>query len=197
MRSITVEIAGQSHTIRSDAEPGYVRALASVVDGRIRDVQKAALKSVRGASREAAAMLVALQLADELEREKRGAVLGLPARFATGQSALGQYRGLVYFGLPLDYYSSFVANVNKVTLAQAAAAAAHQLKPGNAVYVVVGDADAKMIIHEKQGDKWADVPYMKDGQQLTLRQALEDLAKRGDVGKGGLVELDVEGHVLK
>jgi len=71
MRSITVEIAGQSHTIRSDAEPGYVRALASVVDGRIRDVQKAALKSVRGASREAAAMLVALQLADELEREKR------------------------------------------------------------------------------------------------------------------------------
>ncbi|HEY4242717.1 MAG TPA: pitrilysin family protein [Kofleriaceae bacterium] len=133
-------------------------------------------------------------IADELEREKRGAVLGLPARFSTGQSALGQYRSLVYFGLPLDYYASFVANVNKVTLAQAAASAAHQLKPGNAVYVVVGDADAKMIVHEKQGDKWADVPYTKDGQQLTLRQALDDLAKRGDVGKGGLVELDVEGH---
>ncbi len=71
MRSITVEIAGQSHTIRSDAEVGYVRALASVVDSRIRDVQKAAMKTPRGATREAAAMLVALQLADELEREKR------------------------------------------------------------------------------------------------------------------------------
>lgn len=71
MRSITIEIAGQPHTIRSDAEVGYVRALASVVDSRIRDVQRAAQKSVRSVSREAAAMLVALQLADELEREKR------------------------------------------------------------------------------------------------------------------------------
>jgi cell division protein ZapA (FtsZ GTPase activity inhibitor) len=71
MRSITVDIAGQSHTIRSDAEVGYVRALASVVDARIRDVQKASQKALRSASREAAAMLVALQLADELEREKR------------------------------------------------------------------------------------------------------------------------------
>jgi cell division protein ZapA (FtsZ GTPase activity inhibitor) len=71
MRSITVEIAGQSHTIRSDAEAGYVRALASVVDSRIVDVQKAAMKSGRPQSREAAAVLIALQLADELEREKR------------------------------------------------------------------------------------------------------------------------------
>ncbi len=71
MRSITVEIAGQSHTIRSDAEAGYVRALASVVDTRIRDVQKSAGKALRSVTREAAAMLVALQLADELEREKR------------------------------------------------------------------------------------------------------------------------------
>jgi cell division protein ZapA (FtsZ GTPase activity inhibitor) len=71
MRSITVDIAGQSHTIRSDAEGGYVRALASVVDTRIRDVQKAANKGGRPASREAAAILVALQLADELEGEKR------------------------------------------------------------------------------------------------------------------------------
>jgi cell division protein ZapA (FtsZ GTPase activity inhibitor) len=71
MRSITVDIAGQSHTIRSDAEGGYVKALASVVDGRIKDVMKAAHKGGRPASREAAAVLVALQLADELEREKR------------------------------------------------------------------------------------------------------------------------------
>ena len=71
MRSITVDIAGQSHTIRSDAEAGYVRALASVVDGRIRDITKATQRSLKGVSREAAAMLVALQLADELEREKR------------------------------------------------------------------------------------------------------------------------------
>ncbi|MEO7093795.1 MAG: pitrilysin family protein, partial [Polyangiales bacterium] len=35
---------------------------------------------------------------DELEREKQGAILGLPGRFQTAQAALGQYRGLVYFG---------------------------------------------------------------------------------------------------
>jgi hypothetical protein len=29
-------------------------------------------------------------------------VLGLPGRFATAQAALGQYRALVYYGLPLD-----------------------------------------------------------------------------------------------
>lgn len=71
MRSITIEIAGQSHTIRSDADADYVKALASGVDGRIKDVQRASLRALRGASREASAVLVALQLADELEREKR------------------------------------------------------------------------------------------------------------------------------
>ena len=34
---------------------------------------------------------------------------------------------------------------------------------------------------------------MKDGKQLTLREALADLAARGDVGAGGLVELDRDG----
>lgn len=71
MRSVTIDIAGQSHTIRSDADADYVKALASGVDGRIREVQRQSLRALRGASREAAAVLVALQLADELEREKR------------------------------------------------------------------------------------------------------------------------------
>ena len=64
---------------------------------------------------------------DELDREKQGAILGLPGRFSTGQSALGQYRGLVYFGLPLDYYNSYVDKVAKVTEAQVKASAAKQL----------------------------------------------------------------------
>jgi hypothetical protein len=38
---------------------------------------------------------------------------------------------------------------------------------------------------------------MKDGTQVTLRQALEDLAAKGDVGTGGFVELDVDGHVVR
>ncbi|MBL0217476.1 MAG: insulinase family protein [Myxococcales bacterium] len=126
---------------------------------------------------------------DELEREKQGAILGLPGRFQTAQAALGQYRGLVYFGLPLDYYNAFVAGIGKVNAAQVKAAAQKQLKPGQAVYLIVGDGDAKVIVRE--GGK--DVPYLKDGKQLTLREAIADLAARGDVGQGGLVELSSDG----
>jgi len=139
---------------------------------------------------------------DELEREKTNAVLALPGRFATAQAALGQYRSLVYYGLPLDYFNSYVASVGKVTEAQAKAAAAKNLRPGQAVYLVVGDGDAKMIVHNAQAkkDDAAEVrrlPYEKDGKQLTLREALVDLAKSGDVGAGGLVELDVDGNPVR
>ncbi len=137
--------------------------------------------------------------AGELEREKRGAILGLPGRFATAQAALGQYRGLVYFGLPLDYYDSYVDRLGKVSVADAMAAAARHLRPGQAVYVVVGDGARELIVRvpdEGGGPRgWRDVPYVKDGVQLTLREALADLAVRGDVGSGGLVELDADGRV--
>ncbi|HLL23099.1 MAG TPA: insulinase family protein [Kofleriaceae bacterium] len=132
---------------------------------------------------------------DELDREKQGAILGLPGRFATAQAALGQYRGLVYFGLPLDYYNAYVTKVGQVNEAQVKAAAQKHLKPANAVYVVVGDGDAKVIVRDPQSNK--DVPYQKDGKQLTLREALSDLAQRGDVGPGGLVELDTDGRPVR
>jgi len=130
---------------------------------------------------------------DELEREKQGAILGLPGRFSTAQAALGQYRGLVYFGLPLDYYNSFVDKVGKVSEAQVKASAGKQLKPAQAIYLVVGDGNAPVIV--RQDGK--DVPLTKDGKQLTLREALADLAVRGDVGQGGLVELDTDGRPLR
>lgn len=128
---------------------------------------------------------------DELEREKQGAMLGLPGQFATAQAALGNYRRLVYFGLPLDYYDRYAAGVARVNLAQVKAAAAKHLRPGQAVYLIVGDGDAKVVVRE--GTK--DVPYLKDGKQLTLREALVDLARRGDVGAGGFVELDTDANV--
>lgn len=130
----------------------------------------------------------------ELEREKTGAILSLPARFATANAALGQYRGLAYFGLPLDYYASYVSKLDKVTLRDVSAAAAKHLRPGQAVYLVVGDADAKMIVRDESGK---DVPLLKEGQPVTLRQALADLAARGDVGGGGLVQLDADAKLAQ
>lgn len=141
--------------------------------------------------------------ADELDREKQSAILGLPAQFSTSQAALGQYRRLVYFGLPLDYYNSYVGKVNQVSAAALKASAAKHLKPGQAVYVVVGDGNAKVIIGVPKQEidpltktpktVWTREPYMKNGKQLTLREALVDLAARGDVGAGGLIELDRDG----
>lgn len=136
--------------------------------------------------------------ADELEREKLNATLALPGKFATAQAALGQYRSLVYYGLPLDYFNSYVAKVTAVTAAQVKQSASSHLKPAPAVYLVVGDGDAKMIVDDPtQAKDKRRVPYMKDGTQLTLRQALKDLAAKGDVGTGGFVELDVDGHVIR
>ncbi len=137
---------------------------------------------------------------DELEREKTNAILALPGRFATAQSALGQYRSLVYYGLPLDYFNTYVANVGKVTEKEVKASALKHLKPDKAVYLVVGNGDEKMIVDK--GPKGAPpkdrkAPYEKDGKQLTLREALQELAKANTVGTGGLVELDVDGKVVK
>ncbi len=127
---------------------------------------------------------------DELDREKQGAILGLPGQFATGQAALGQYRRLVYFGLPLDYFNSYVTKVGGVNAARVTAAAKKHLKPGQAVWLIVGDGNAEMKVRVDG----KDVPYLKDGKPMTLRAALTDLATRGDVGTGGLVELDADGR---
>jgi predicted Zn-dependent peptidase len=51
---------------------------------------------------------------DELTREKASAVLAMPARFASASASLGTFRGLVYYGLPLDYYASYVKEVEAV-----------------------------------------------------------------------------------
>jgi len=67
-RSIAVKIAGQQLTIKSDAEEAYVHSLAGLVDDKIREVQRGA--QGRTAPVHAVAMLAALQIADELVRER-------------------------------------------------------------------------------------------------------------------------------
>lgn len=139
--------------------------------------------------------------AEELDREKTNAILALPGRFATAQAALGQYRSLVYFGLPLNYFNTYVAKVKGVTEAQAKASAQKYLKANEAVYLVVGNGDEKMIIDDKNAAKGAlpkdrKKPYEVNGKQVTLREALQQLAQKGDVGAGGFVELDVDGRVV-
>ena len=65
-QTVEVEIAGQKLTIRSDEGPQYVQELADYVDSQMRQlVDKRATFNLQRA-----ALLVAIQLADELFREK-------------------------------------------------------------------------------------------------------------------------------
>jgi cell division protein ZapA len=65
-RSITVQIAGQRYTLKSDADEDEVKALAAHVDSRIREIQKA----VRGADTQSVAVLAALQVTEDLFKER-------------------------------------------------------------------------------------------------------------------------------
>jgi branched-subunit amino acid ABC-type transport system permease component len=130
--------------------------------------------------------------ADELSREKTGAVLAMPGRFATASASLSTFRSLVYYGLPLDYYAHFVQKIGKVTAKQVAAAAKKHLTPGDAVYVVVGDAQAPVIVRNFGQDE----PLLKDGKPVTLLESLRDLAASGAIGKGEVVVLDADAHPI-
>ena len=65
-QSVTVTIGGQRLAIRTDADDAYMQELAGVVDRKIKHLRGTA----RGATAEVA-LLAALQLADELARERR------------------------------------------------------------------------------------------------------------------------------
>jgi cell division protein ZapA len=65
-QSVSVEIAGQVLSIRSDEGPEYVQELADYVDAHLREIGG----TRRTYSVQRVALLVAMQIADELFREK-------------------------------------------------------------------------------------------------------------------------------
>lgn len=64
MESVQVEIFGQTYSIKGVADRAHIRALASFVDGRMKDVQK----GTGTADIYRMAILTALNIADELFR---------------------------------------------------------------------------------------------------------------------------------
>ncbi|MCA9711097.1 MAG: cell division protein ZapA [Myxococcales bacterium] len=66
-RSFQVEIAGQQLSIRSDEGPQYVQQLADYVDAQLRPLTQGRRTTP---SMQRVALLVAIQLADELFRER-------------------------------------------------------------------------------------------------------------------------------
>jgi zinc protease len=104
----------------------------------------------------------------ELMRERQNLILSLPADFETPNDVLAALSGLIYYGLPLNYYDSYVAKAQAVDKKAVAAAAKKWLKPANLIYFVVGDAKV-------------------------IRADLEKLHASGQLGKGAWVDMDIEG----
>lgn len=66
-QTVEVEIAGQRLSIRSDEGPAYVQELADYVDAQLRQLVPGGRNTF---NLQRVALLVAIQLADELFREK-------------------------------------------------------------------------------------------------------------------------------
>jgi cell division protein ZapA len=69
-RSVAVQIAGQRYVIRSDADETYVNALARHVDEKISELRQ----STRTVSTHHVVILAALNIADDLFRERQEAL---------------------------------------------------------------------------------------------------------------------------
>jgi zinc protease len=108
----------------------------------------------------------------ELHREQNGAILSLPALFSTSRAALGQYQSLVFYDLPMDYFESYVENVQSVTGEQVMAAAKTHLRVDDLKVIVAGD-----------------------GQ--TVLPGLYRLTAEQTFGKGDLVVLDADGTTVE
>ncbi|MBC8133386.1 MAG: cell division protein ZapA [Deltaproteobacteria bacterium] len=61
-RSVTVQVAGQRYTLKTDQDDRLVKSLTAYVDGKFRDVRTAS----RSPDTQAVAILTALQVAEEL-----------------------------------------------------------------------------------------------------------------------------------
>jgi cell division protein ZapA len=66
-QSVTVQIAGVRYALKTDEDERWVKSVAALVDERFREIQKKA----RTPDTQAVAVLTALQIAEELFRERR------------------------------------------------------------------------------------------------------------------------------
>ena len=77
--------------------------------------------------------------AEELEKAKRYMQLGLPGDFETTQQIATALVPIALYDLPLDYYNTYVRNVESVTAADVQRVARQYVNPASLAIVIVGD----------------------------------------------------------
>ncbi|MGH9423069.1 MAG: M16 family metallopeptidase [Thermoanaerobaculia bacterium] len=75
----------------------------------------------------------------ELRKAKRYLQLGMPGDFETTQQIASQLIPVALYGLPLDYYNNYVANIESVTQSDLQRVARQYINPSALAIVVVGD----------------------------------------------------------
>ena len=107
--------------------------------------------------------------AEELERERSGALLAMPAQFATATDTLFEFRALHVYGLPFDWHAGHQDRLRALDTAAVHAAGEAHLQASDQVVLVVGDAD-------------------------TVLDDIEAIAADGVFGRGGIQYLDPDGN---
>jgi zinc protease len=77
--------------------------------------------------------------AEELDKSKQNLIRALPAMFETNASTANAFSDLVFFGLPDNWYSTYAANIRKVTAKDVKRAAKAVIPSKNLVISIVGD----------------------------------------------------------
>jgi zinc protease len=77
--------------------------------------------------------------ADELAKAKRYMQLGLPGDFETTQQIAAALIPAALYDLPLDYYNTYVQNIEAVSAAEVQRVARQYINPASLAIVIVGD----------------------------------------------------------
>lgn len=80
--------------------------------------------------------------ASELEASKKNITGGFPLRLGSNSKILGYIGMIGFYGLPLDYLDTFMANVEAVTIEQIKDAFGRRLQPDKMVTIMVGPVEA-------------------------------------------------------
>lgn len=77
--------------------------------------------------------------ADELQKVKQNQILELPGTWETIHDVVNYLTNIVNYNLPDDYYKKYAGNVKNLSMSDITKAAEEIIKPGNMIWVVVGD----------------------------------------------------------
>jgi zinc protease len=116
--------------------PGPFAATAGVQTAVTKESVGEFLKELRGIRGEIPVT------AEELENAKRGLTLGYPRGFETPAQIAARLSDVAVYGLPANYFDNYVANIQRVTLADVTRVANSSIDPNRLAILVVGDRKA-------------------------------------------------------